>query len=194
MLEVEIKAFLDGLSSEKIAAAAKELGFRKCGVLQETDIYFNGNDRNFMKTDEALRIRSCGEQGEDGVFCREETFITYKGPKLDKNSNTRLEFETSVGDCQTMAELLTALGYREAFTVKKVRREWKLIEEDGREITLCFDRVENLGDYMELETLAAEDSDREQAVKRLLELLDFLGVSGDRMTRKSYLEMLIAKM
>ena len=93
-----------------------------------------------------------------------------------------------------MAELLTALGYREAFTVKKVRREWKLIEEDGREITLCFDRVENLGDYMELETLAAEDSDREQAVKRLLELLDLLGVSGDRMTRKSYLEMLIAKM
>ncbi len=78
MLEVEIKAFLDGLSSEKIAAAAKELGFRKCGVLQETDIYINGNDRNFMKTDEALRIRSCGEQGEDGVFCREETFITYR--------------------------------------------------------------------------------------------------------------------
>ena len=41
MLEVEIKAFLDGLSSEKIAAAAKELGFRKCRVLQETDIYLS---------------------------------------------------------------------------------------------------------------------------------------------------------
>lgn len=84
MLEVEIKAFLDGLSSEKIAAAAKELGFRKCRVLQETDIYFNGNDRNFMKTDEALRIRSCGEQGEDGVFCREETFTHIRDLSLIK--------------------------------------------------------------------------------------------------------------
>lgn len=191
MLEVEIKAFLGGLSLEKIAETAKELGFWECRALQETDMYFNGNDRNFMKTDEALRIRSCVKPDADGFCGKEETFITYKGPKMDKNSNTRLEYETSVGNCETMAELLTALGYQEAFTVKKVRREWKLTDGDDREITLCFDRVENLGDYMELEILTAEDSDREQAVVRLLKLFNILGISEDRMTRKSYLEMLI---
>lgn len=191
MLEVEIKAFLGGLSLEKIAETAKELGFRECGALQETDMYFNGNDRNFMKTDEALRLRSCIESAGDDSCGKEEIFITYKGPKLDKNSNTRSEYETSVENRETMAEILTSLGYREVFTVKKVRREWKLTDGDDREITLCFDRVENLGDYMELEIVTVEDSDREREVAHLLKLLDLLGVSRERMTRKSYLEMLI---
>ena len=58
MLEVEIKAALTGHTKEQFKKAAEKLGFIKGGTLQEIDVYFNGNDRNFMKTDEALRLRS----------------------------------------------------------------------------------------------------------------------------------------
>ncbi len=89
--------------------------------MQDIDVYFNGNDRNFMKTDEALRLRSVRDL--DAGTC--ETFITYKGPKLDQASSTRMEFETAVGDLSVMKDLLAALGYKEVFTVDKTRQEWK---------------------------------------------------------------------
>ena len=59
MLEVEIKADLGELKKEAIQGSAAEMGFVPADSLQEIDIYFNGNDRNFIKTDEALRLRSC---------------------------------------------------------------------------------------------------------------------------------------
>lgn len=187
MLEVEIKAALEDMSMEQMAETAKKLGFVKAAALEETDIYFNGNDRNFLKTDEALRLRNIKDL-DMGVG---DTVITYKGPKIDANSNTRLEYETQIGDLTVMGDLLMALGYQAAFTVEKVRQEWVLSGEDGSpDITLCLDTVKNLGNYVELETLAADDADKDPAVGKLLELLDRLHVSGENLTRKSYLEML----
>ena len=80
-----------------------------------------------------------------------------------------------------------ALGYRPVFTVEKLRREYRL-----EDVTLCLDEVTGLGAYLELETLAPSEEDREDAVNRLLTLLDRLGVSRDRLTRHSYLELLTA--
>ena len=152
--------------------------------MQEIDVYFNGNDRNFMKTDEALRLRSVRDL--DAGTC--ETFITYKGPKLDQASSTRMEFETAVGDLSVMKDLLAALGYKEVFTVDKTRQEWK---HTSANVTLCLDSVKGLGDYLELETLAESEDQREAAVETLLQFLRDLGVQKKNLTRKSYLELLI---
>ena len=61
MLEIEIKASLGDLEKEQIKNLAEIMNFKYSKTLHETDIYFNGNDRNFAKTDEALRLRSCEE-------------------------------------------------------------------------------------------------------------------------------------
>ena len=184
MLEVEIKAAVTGHTKEQFKKAAEKLGFIKGGTLQEIDVYFNGNDRNFMKTDEALRLRSVRDL--DAGTC--ETFITYKGPKLDQASSTRMEFETAVGDLAVMKNLLAALGYKEVFTVDKTRQEWK---HKSANVTLCLDSVAGLGDYLELETLAESEDQREAAVETLLQFLSDLGVPKENLTRKSYLELLI---
>lgn len=57
MLEAEIKASLAGLSAEALLERAAALGFRPAAALRETDTYFNGSDRDFRRTDEALRLR-----------------------------------------------------------------------------------------------------------------------------------------
>ena len=72
--------------------------------------------------------------------------------------------------------------------MEKLRREYRLDD-----VTLCLDEVTGLGAYLELETLAPSEEDREAAVNRLLTLLDRLGVSRDRLTRHSYLELLAAR-
>lgn len=181
MLETELKASLAGLSAGAVAERAEALGFRPAARRWERDVYYNGSSRDFARTDEALRLRRVRNL-PDGP---EESFLTYKGPKLDGVSSARTEYETAVADGETAGKLLEALGYRPAAAVEKCRREYR-----RDDVTLCLDAVTGLGDYLELEILLPPDGRRDDAVARLLDLLDRLGVSRDRLTRQSYLELL----
>lgn len=204
MLEIEIKASLGDLEKEQIKNLAEIMNFKYSKTLHETDIYFNGNDRNFAKTDEALRLRSCEElyKKPHSEKPQKDTaaFITYKGPKLDEDSSTRTEYETSIGDLSTAKELLCALGYKALFTVEKIRdefklEEFKLCDDKNRigEITLCIDEVSGLGNYIELETLADSEDNKEIFTEKLINILDELKIPRENMTRKSYLELLFIK-
>ena len=90
MIEVEIKIKID--NKDEIAEKLENLGFVFVRKKFQEDIYFNGIDRDFRETDEALRIRD-----EDGNF-----FVTYKGPKIDKISKTREEIEVKIEDKEKM--------------------------------------------------------------------------------------------
>ena len=183
MLEAELKASLAGMSTDELLGRACSLGFRPVRRLRETDVYFNGNDRDFCRTDEALRLRRVRKLPGGPEVC----LLTYKGPKLDRVSSTRIEYETAVTDGETAGKLLEALGYRPVFTVEKLRREYGM-----ENVTLCLDEVAGLGAYLELETLATSEAERGDAVETLLELLDRLEISRGRLTRESYLELLKA--
>lgn len=184
MIEVEIKASAAPLTLDEIKKKAGAAGFVPKTSMRETDVYFNGNDRNFLKTDEALRLRTYENIDTGGS----QTAITYKGSKTDSRSNTRTEFETGIEDFKTMYDLLKALGYTPVFTVAKERTELA-----KGSITLCLDRVEGLGDFVELEALTEDERKKEETVEKLLSLLDTLGISRENLTRKSYLEMLMEK-
>lgn len=182
MIEVELKASLKDNNFDEIAKTAAALGFQEQSHLRETDVYFNGKDRDFRKTDEALRLRSCEDLSGQK---RTETLITYKGAKQDARSSTRIEYETEVGSLDTMRKLLDALGFLPMYTVEKKRRELRLDQ-----VTICLDTVKNLGPYLELEILAETEQQKAAAVDRLLELLDTLNVPRENLTRKSYLELI----
>ena len=182
MLEAEIKAALEGRTLEELEAAAQALGYRPRSVLRETDLYFNGETRDFAAAGEALRLRTCETEGAGT-----EVLLTFKGPKQDRRSNSRTEYETAVGDGETARHILEALGFRPVCRVEKVRRELFL-----GDLTLCLDRVEGLGDFLELELLCREE-EREAAVDRLLAALDGLEVPRSALTRRSYLTMLLKK-
>lgn len=184
MLEVELKASLEGLCGEAVLRQAEQLGFVPGEQVREADVYYNGTERDFRRTDEALRLRRVWELPEGSC----ESLMTYKGPKIDRLSNTRTEFETAVADGEITGKILEALGYQAVFTVDKIRRTYRLDD-----VTLCMDEVTGLGSFLELETLTPSEDLREAQVGRLLELLEQLGVSSERLTRLSYLEMLAGK-
>lgn len=184
MLEVELKASLTDRAADDVPARIPALGFVPEDVVRETDIYFNGIERDFRRTDEALRLRSV-QFLPDG---RRESLLTYKGPKLDRISNTRTEYETAVSNGETAKKLLEALGCREFAAVEKIRRTYRL-----EDVKLCLDEVAGLGSFLELEILAGSEDCRAAAVDRLLALLDGLGISRDSLSRRSYLELLAEK-
>jgi len=185
VLEIEMKASLNGVKLEQLAAAAERLGFVPSYACREEDTYYNGINRDFRETDEALRVRSHTQDG------RVEAFVTYKGPKRDARSQTRTELETEVTSPGTMRAILEQLGFREVLNVCKNRRGFC---RSG--MNLCLDEVDGLGRFLELEIVAPDETDdarREALLEQLFSVLDELGVPRENLTRSSYLELLMAR-
>ena len=120
-------------------------------VEEHRDTYFNHPARDFAETDEAFRIRSIGDGNR----------LTYKGPLVDKQTKTRQEVEVGceagAAGRDKLQEMLIALGFRKVRTVVKRRTPYHL-DWQNRPVEVTLDDVEGLGTFVELETIAAEDS------------------------------------
>ena len=159
--EVEVKVRHPG--DEKLEA----LNPKYLKTVRQVDTYLRHPCRDFRETDEAFRIRD-----EDGNL-----YVTYKGPRLDGETKTRLEYEHPVdGDFSRMLE---ALGFTAAAVVKKTRR----LYEHGK-YSICIDDVDGLGLYMEIET---DDLDHREEIFRML---GQLGLGRKDSITESYLELL----
>ncbi len=187
MIEVEVKLKIN--SAESIEKKLIELGFKKGQTLQEIDYYYNGVDRDFRASGEALRLRLVESLDGSAVVADRpgEPLIqmTYKGPKLDNVSMSRVEHQVNIDNFETMLSILSSLGYKPVDPVIKLRRE--LFSE---EICACVDTVDGLGDYLELEIMVDEESQREKALDRISVVLKQLGYSISDTTTTSYLSML----
>ena len=149
--------------------------------IRQVDRYFNHPSRDFGQTNEALRIRSIGD----------ETRITYKGPLLDHIAKTRREIELRLADPseEQTAEMLKLLGFKEVRTVVKSRTSLTLNFED-REIEVALDEVDDLGRFVELECVTPE-ADKDAVRNCLVRLANQLSLTES--TQRSYLEMLLEK-
>lgn len=171
MLEIEAKAAIE--NKEEIKQRILEAGGKYIRVETQSDIYFAHPSRDFMKTDEALRIREAGN----------EYTLTYKGPKLDKLTKTREEIEIKLDDPVPMAGVLKMLGFMEVAPVVKTRSHYTL-----GDYQVALDEVEGLGHFIEIEKHADSYKPEE-----LVELLKSLGVEESKMERRSYLELLLER-
>lgn len=179
MLEVEMKFPLT--EPHRLEEILQSWGASRGVLREETDHYFNAPDRDFARTDEALRLRSIGL----------ENMVTYKGPKLDAQTKTRTEIEVPLGGGDVAARnfqtLLTHLGYRPAAVVRKRRRVYHLNREEFR-MEVCLDDVEEVGLFAELE-IQAPESLLDRARHVLMETAAELGLHDSE--RRSYLELLL---
>ncbi|MEE9565083.1 MAG: class IV adenylate cyclase [Candidatus Hydrothermarchaeaceae archaeon] len=171
MLEIEAKAAIE--NKEEIKQRILEAGGKYIRVETQSDIYFAHPSRDFMKTDEALRIREAGN----------EYTLTYKGPKLDKLTKTREEIEIKLDDPVPMAGVLKMLGFMEVAPVVKTRSHYTL-----GDYQVALDEVEGLGHFIEIEKHADSYKPEE-----LVELLKSLGVEESKIERRSYLELLLER-
>ncbi len=181
MLEIEVKyPDADFGDLERRLAAWGAAEGEPC---DQADLYFNAPDRDFARTDEALRLRRVGEANR----------VTYKGPKRDARTKTRAEIEVGLDSgaaaAADFARLLTHLGYRPVTVVRKRRRTFHL-ERDGFPIEVALDEVEGLGRFAELEIQAPEEC-LAAARAALLTAAGELGLKDQE--RRAYLQLLLEK-
>ena len=180
MIEVEIKFRVPDSSLIERLIAMGNLTFGEPVV--QRDVYFNHPQRNFRETDEALRIRTSGDQNA----------LTYKAPRLDTLTRTRPETEipflAGAESTEQMRAVLLALGFRVIESVEKTRRTAALIWE-GTVIEVTLDEVESLGTYLEIETMS-DESRWPMARDQIVRLAEHWGILELREPR-SYLRMLL---
>ncbi len=178
MIEVEIKYRLECYKLPEFEEKLRKAGFTPVEERYEEDLYFNSPVRDFKQSDEALRLRK-------EVNGKERVKLTYKGKKIDSRTKTREEITVRVDSFEGAKTILERLGFKPVMYVKKRR---KIYEKNG--ISVCLDRVEKLGCFVEFETILENRESLKQAVECLESLARGLGIEGKSIT-KSYLEMLI---
>lgn len=172
MIEVEVKAKIE--SFKEIIKKLEEIGAVKTKNEFQKDIYFKSPIADFAKTDEALRIRQTNT----------DTFITYKGPKLNDKAKTRKEIEMSVENSKKAADIFSQIGFEPVRCVKKHRQYYCY---ENFEISL--DDVEGLEPYMEIEVALEDGQSYEAAQDEIFKLFEKLGIT-DGFERTSYMELL----
>lgn len=162
---------------EKLDALHAERGV----PVEHRDCYYRHPSRDFATTDEAFRLRRIGA-------CNR---LTYKGPVIDSRAKVReeieIEFASGTEALTNMQRMLESLGFSAVREVVKTRVAYHLDWED-RPLELAYDQVQELGTFLEIETIA-EESDREQARDVILRLAEHLGLENQE--RRSYLSMLL---
>lgn len=180
--EVEQKHRVDIFEGADIGILLANYGATLGEPISQDDEYFAHPCRDFAQTDEALRLRTI----------HGKSFITYKGPKLDKTTKTRQELELPLGsetDGSSFKALLQALGFVPVATVSKIRRPFT-IHFSGRDVEGAYDVVDKLGVFIELE-LQVDESELHDAKRTIAELASKLDLGPN--IRQSYLEMLLEK-
>ena len=175
--EVEVKFSVSSL--DKLEDLLIEKGSILVDIVSQRDHYFNHPSRDFKETDEAVRIR------EDGDLC----FLTYKGPKLDSKSKSRVEEEVEVTNFDKTKNILINLGFRKVLAVIKERRVYQL-----QGFFICLDNVESLGTFVEIEKEVENENDMIKTRDEIFALANELALNPQKTNiRTSYLELLLEK-
>lgn len=163
MYEVELKFPVTDAAA--LQGLLEQLGAEFSAPIQQQDEYFTHPVRNFVETDEALRMRQVGQR----------SWITYKGPKVDSQTKTRREIDLPLAEAWDQGrELLLALGFAPALHVRKQRIPGSLLWQ-GETVEIALDEVESLGHFIEFER-QADESQRQAATESLLALAEHLGL------------------
>ncbi len=170
MLEVEVK--FRSPENDRVIEALERLGAKRLSDESMEDIYYQHPSRDFGISDEAIRLRRCGDSAE----------LTYKGPRMASSSaKAREELSMAVVDSLSAARILERLGFSELTTVRK-RRKTYLIDK----LRVAVDDVDELGQFVELELITEDIAKAEtllRSVRKDLPLEDEV--------KETYLEMLL---
>jgi len=173
--EIEVKARVN--DPKTLFKKLKKLGCKFSKAITQYDRVYNKNgkrrtgSRNGSTT---LRLR---QQNGKVLFTIKQTLST----ELDC-----LEKEVLVSDLNQMEDAIKMMGYLEVVRVNKIRQHAKF-----KDFTICLDKVEGLGSFIEVEKIS--DGDSQKIMNELMEFLLSLGINKEDRVTKGYDTLLLDK-
>jgi len=169
--EVELKAWVDDPQDLERRLSERAVFLRN---YDKQDTYYEFPDARLPQ----LRFRCDGN----------ETFVTWKEKKLSAGIEQNKEHEFIINQAQELLGFLEKLGASVYIKKHKKGSAWK-----KNFFLLEFSQVEGLGYFLEIEQVLPEGTSQEvltQTSGLLLQELESLGISRDRVEARPYTELL----
>lgn len=176
MREIEVKARIKDLGETR--KKLEKMGCTFSEPLDQKDIIFlhkSPDLRTMEKGKVILRIRN-----SSGAI-----ILTLK--KQCENELDNIEEEVVVESQEKMERILKYMDYEEVIRVNKVRQKTFY-----KDMEICVDRVEGLGDFIEVEKMT-DDKQEGELQGKLFEFLESLGVKKEDQVFKGYDSLLYDK-
>lgn len=130
----------------------------------EEDTYYTDKQETFIKDRICLRTRKINEDFLE---------LTYK-PKIDdkieKYGKKEVNIELKVEDYKDIQYIIEELGYEKYVSFKKYREIFSK-NIDGIEYNIMIDKIENIGNFVELEILTDTEESKEKLATKLDEFV-----------------------
>ena len=167
-LEVEIRAKVDDFAEIKKALEKIRADFIKSEA--QTDRVFGAS--KFLDSDNMII--------EGGLSARirevdSKRTLEFKEILREKGG---MELSCEVSSIELAEKLLKKLDFEEAFTIKKLRESYSY-----KDFTICLDKVEQLGNFIEIEKITSED-ETDRVKKECNELLNTIAPNSEIELRK----------
>lgn len=172
MREIEVKARVR--NGDVILANAKSKGIAFGDAISQDDTTYEIDKPHADPTWNIFRIRKQADK----------TILTMKY-KASPRPRDNHEHETVIDNPTETAAMLERLGYKLGVRLHKHRR---IAKHDGLE--LCFDEIDDLGTFIEVEKLATNDADVDAVQNDLWNLLLELGVDPNDRIYESYASLM----
>ena len=169
-MEIEAKVRVESLEGIKDKLLAMGARFREEEHNHDTYFIRKGEERATRRPgDFLLRIRKTGKKN----------FLTLKG--LTEQTGAWEEYEVEISNPEEMTKILKRTGFTKLFTIVKDRTPGEL---NGFEVNL--DRVRGMGNFLEV---ALQSENKQEARKRIMELLNRLGFKESEIEHRGYAAM-----
>ena len=179
--EVEVKYPLNNVSSV-IKKLAELQALKRVSDQYQLDVYYTPPHRDFLDNkivSEWLRLRST----------EKKKTINYKrwlpiGAEIQTHCD---EYETVVGEIDTITNILVALDFKEIIRVEKKRSSWVY-----KNVEISIDQVSELGDFIELEYMEEVADNEINAIHNLFNsIISELNAEVGDQDRRGYPYLLI---
>ncbi len=125
---------------------------------ETVDTYFTRDDLKSLQPDENNRLRNCLRLRKKG----EKQYITYKQDHFDNNDVWLYsdEFETTIGDTNTLENILKILGFKELIIIDNIKTIFKT-----EKYEIAIESVKGLGDFIEIEYHGTDNIKSHEAIE-----------------------------
>jgi adenylate cyclase, class 2 len=176
MKEVEVKIRITDLVSIKGTLESKGCKFSE-PVVQE-DIVYIPADVPMIPVEPGVNVLRIRKQPGKILFTLKQSTVG--------NHLAKLEKELEIKDPEVMGEIITLLGFKEMAHTTKTRIKCKIGDYE-----ICLDHVNELGDFLEIEKITAEDPSIVQ--REMIDFLQNLGVNTSDQVHVGYDVLYIQK-
>ena len=170
-IEMEIRAKVNDFN--EIKKALEKIGATFLKSESQSDRIFGAS--KFLDSENMIT-----EGGISARIREADNKATLEFKEIFRQKGKGIELSCEVSSADLAEKLLKKLEFKEAFTIKKIRDSYSY-----KDFTICLDKVEKLGNFIEVEKIITSEDKTDEAKKECLDLLNILA-SGSKIENKKY--------